>query len=149
ASDQGGLAADGLQLVAGDSTIRGLVFENFAAAIIGGTYANGTLTPDGGDVIQGNFIATDVTGTRPAHWRTGIELGGLPNLIGGTTPETRNLVSGNVFDPIILNGSNNQIEGNLIGTDVTGTFSLPNFNGITVEGDDNTIGGTTAAARNI
>jgi CSLREA domain-containing protein len=108
ASDHGGLAPNGLQLVAGDSTIRGLVFEHFAAAIIGGTNPNGTLTADGGDVVQGNFIGTDVSGTLPAYCGDGIELGGSHNLIGGTTPEARNLISSNVFDSIILNGSNNQ-----------------------------------------
>ena len=46
--------------------------------------------------------------------------------------------------------SNNLIAGNLIGTDVTGTKSLGNRYGIqVVDGSSNTIGGTTAGARNI
>src|SRR5207253_3247541 len=47
-------------------------------------------------------------------------------------------------------GSGNQIAGNFIGTDVTGTAALGNHNaGIAVFGPNTTIGGTTVAERNV
>src|SRR5262249_12427409 len=46
--------------------------------------------------------------------------------------------------------SNNGIEGNFLGTDVSGTEARPNFFGVlVVEGSANRIGGPTAAARDV
>ena len=53
---------------------------------------------------------------------------------------------------LILNSSNNTIAGCFIGTDATGTTALPNaLNGvgIAISSSKNTIGGTTASARNV
>ena len=46
--------ADGLQLYAGNSTVRGLVINGFTSGI--------TVSSAGGNVIEGNFIGTDATG---------------------------------------------------------------------------------------
>ena len=49
--------------------------------------------------------------------------------IGGTTALTRNIISGNDGDGISLGTGNNAlVEGNYIGTDVTGTRPLGNRN---------------------
>ena len=48
------------------------------------------------------------------------------------------------------NFGNNRIEGNYIGTDVSGTLARPNgINGIAIDSDNNIIGGTVAPARNL
>ena len=53
-----------------------------------------------------------------------------------------------VADGIIVTGDSNRLEGNLIGTD--GTQDLGNDDaGIEITGDANTVGGKTAAARNV
>lgn len=44
---------------------------------------------------------------------------------------------------------NNTIEGNFIGSDTTGTQSFPNFSAVWILGDNNLIGGTSNAARNL
>ena len=49
-----------------------------------------------------------------------------------------------------VTGNNNIISGNYIGIDPTGTINKANSQtGIYISGDDNTIGGTTAASRNV
>ena len=50
---------------------------------------------------------------------------------------------------ILIGSDNNIIEGNFIGTDTTGVLSFPNFSAIRITGDNNLIGGTTNAARNL
>lgn len=142
-SDFKGPAVYGLRLPAGGDTIRGLVIDGFTQAIT--DLGSGS----GGDVIQGCFIGTDATGTRSTVSGDGIGLGGSNNLIGGTTPDARNVISGNRGAALTLSGSNNVVEGNFIGTDVTGTLRLPNGSGISIRGDHNTIGGTASGARNL
>ena len=109
------------------------------------------------NTIQGNFIGTDVTGTVALGGSAAgvlVGSGGAANnnIIGGTAAGAGNLISGNGTGIRITSGSTGtQIQGNLIGTDVTGTVALGNtFNGIIFQsGSNNTIGGTTVAARNV
>ena len=110
--------------------------------------------------VQGNFIGTDITGTVAlGSPNIGLSLNsGVSNtLIGGltTAPGTPpgNLISGNNGNSGVTlgqDGSGNVIQGNIIGADITGTQPLGNFpGGLTINGHDNTVGGTTANARNI
>ena len=72
-----------------------------------------------GNVIAGNFIGTDVTGTQVPGNYEGVRLSEASNnTIGGTTAGLGNLISGNTYGIDIGDGSatNNQIEGNLIAT---------------------------------
>lgn len=83
--------------------------------------------------------------------------GGTGNVLGGTVAGARNVISGNASGGTqgavsIFNGtSNTVVQGNYIGTDITGTLDLGNLgSGVEVLGGlNNTIGGTTAAARNV
>ena len=117
------------------------------------------------NVVQGNYVGTDVTGSAAlgngnGASGDGIDVGqigtGPSNVtIGGTTPGAGNVISANSFQGILLfndlNGVN--VQGNLIGTDATGHVSLGSqvvgiFINTTSPGAA-TIGGTTAAARNV
>ncbi len=110
-----------------------------------------------GVVIQGNYIGTDPSGTRRVPNQShGILTYADGGLIGGDGSGAGNLISGNgVAGILVQGGSANSIQGNRIGTDVTGTLPLPNaFFGIDVQFGfqipvDNVIGGTTAAAGNV
>ena len=115
------VAGDGLYITAGNSTVRGLVINLFAG--------NGIrLETNGSNVIEGNFIGTNVAGTVAAgNLDRGVFIQSGSNTIGGTTPAARNLISGNDrWGMEIRSGSANYVLGNLVGTDVTGTADLGN-----------------------
>ena len=60
----------------------------------------------GNDVI-GNFIGTDITGLlRRGNQKEGVFVSGATdNVIGGTTPAARNLISGNTNAGLVINGA--------------------------------------------
>jgi RTX calcium-binding nonapeptide repeat (4 copies) len=75
--------------------------------------------------VQGNFIGADASGTMPIPNLRGVVIyDGSNNLIGGSSASARNIISGNgaAFD---LRGNGNRIQGNYIGTDVSGLVGLP------------------------
>ncbi len=148
-----GTEVNGLLITAGSSTVRGLVINRFV-----GTFPLGSgirLETNGGNVIEGNFIGTDVTGTAALPNSFGVSVGfsASNNIVGGTTPGAENVISGNNSIGVVLFGSGttgNLVQGNFIGTDVTGTVALPNSFGVSISGaPNNTIGGTSVGARNI
>lgn len=102
-----------------------------------------------GNTIQGNLIGTDVTGTSKVPNQIGIRaLGGTHTLIGGLTPEARNVISGNLLYAVIFSGNGSKLQGNFIGTDITGTLALGNGQGV-FSGNQALIGGTVPEARNV
>jgi large repetitive protein len=129
-----------------------------AGNVISGNVSYGISITDVGDsnnLVQGNFIGTDVTGTVTiVNGGTGVELvsGTNGNTIGGTTAGAGNLISGNLGGGVLLGSSTffNRVEGNLIGTDVTGTRALGNalFGVGILNGTANTVGGTGPGAGN-
>ncbi|OFY87976.1 MAG: hypothetical protein A3F72_08375 [Bacteroidetes bacterium RIFCSPLOWO2_12_FULL_35_15] len=87
------------------------------------------------NVLTGNKIGTNAAGTDTVPNQIGVILGGGTkyNTIGGTTAADRNIISGNRFDGIEIADvftSYNDIKGNYIGTDITGTLALPNYIGV-------------------
>jgi titin len=142
----------------------GLAIYNASNTLVGGTdpgtgnvisgngrgvYAQGTT----GGVFQGNYVGTNPTGTAAMrNFVIGLDIIGSDNLIGGTTAAARNLISGNTTTGVTINGSSNRVQGNYIGTDVTGTRALPNGTGVDSQGSGMTgglIGGTDPGAGNL
>jgi parallel beta-helix repeat protein len=123
------------------STLRSLGLVN---AAVNGVTVNG----GGGMLIAGNFIGLHLDGTTPAaNGGNGLDLiGSSGNTVGGTAAQDRNVISANLFNGIRVGGSSrNQILGNYIGTDATGTLDRGNGrNGIlvTAGATSNTIGGS-------
>lgn len=112
--------------------------------------------PASNNLVIGNFIGTDVNGTAAlGNSFSGVRINGCSNnTVGGTTAGTGNLLSGNAGDGVAILGAaatGNQVIGNFIGTDVNGTADVGNLlNGVEIIGSSgNTVGGTTAGARNI
>jgi hypothetical protein len=142
--------ADGLNITAGGTTVRGLVINRFGRNGI-------ALSTNGGDIIAGNFIGTDSTGTlNRGNSASGVLITTTDNTIGGDTVDARNVISGNSQNGITLDGnsgvtSGNVIQGNIIGLDASGSSALGNLiDGISTDlASDTQIGGTTAWDRNI
>jgi hypothetical protein len=142
-----GSGASALSLSAGNSTVKGLVINRFGGFGIG-------LQVNGNNVIAGNYFGLNSAGT------TSLPIGGVSvyvttsgNMIGGTTPAERNVISGVTNRGISFSGSNatgNLVKGNYIGMDATGNNPIGNTSGISFDNaSGNTIGGTTPAERNL
>jgi len=148
-----GTSSDGLNVTAGGSTIRGLIINRFYGAGLS------IQAPGSSNVIQGNYIGTDRTGTiSQGNGRATTRMGGVlvqgssGNVIGGTNSAHRNVISANGGTGIYLhNSSGNTVQGNRVGTCVSGMTALGNTtNGIGLyNAGGNLIGGTSAAARNV
>ena len=144
----------GLTITAANTTVKGFVINRFTGDGIDLTGSGAT-----GDVIQDNYIGTSVTGTTAfivPNAGEGIKISGgaSNNTIGGITANSGNVISGNTGDGVEITGSGttgNIVEGNLIGTDYTGTTAFANGgNGVFVStASNNIIGGSTTAARNV
>ncbi len=106
------------------------------------------------NVVVGNYIGLDATGTRAVtnvKWGVNIE-NAHSNTIGGTAAGAGNVISGNGYDGIQLAGvaSHNTIVGNLIGLNAAGNASVSNVGwGIRCRAPENTIGGTNPGSRNV
>ena len=149
--------ANGLSLLGPDSSgsdssnsvIRGLVVNNFHVT---GISAAGT-----GNTIEGNFVGTDPSGTEKEGNFDGVRVVGTNNLVGGTSPAARNIISGNGENGIVVGPdfdrnslSRNKVWGNYVGTQKDGTKPLGNASrGVWVWGSSgNTIGGLKSEKAN-
>jgi hypothetical protein len=134
----------GLDIPAGSSVVRGLVITGFNDAI--------TLRGSGGgNTVAGNLLGMLANGTAaPNNFGVAIR-SSANNVVGGVTAGDRNVLSGNVGPGVHIDGNSNTVEGNYIGTDRSGTVAVPNNTGVVISSNStgNTIGGTTAAARNV
>jgi hypothetical protein len=156
-----GQFTSGLIFNAGNSTIRGLVINRFPATGISFAFGD-----PGGNLISGNFIGCNSDGTTALPNGTGgLYFNRSPNnTIGGLTPAARNVISGNgqvgsgaSAPGIEIDGDQNTfvpgnvIQGNYIGVNAAGNAAIANQSpGIIIDFvTTTTIGGSTAAARNI
>jgi ELWxxDGT repeat protein len=137
----------GLVVQGGNSTIRGLALNRFSGDAL-------QLISDA-NVIVNNFIGTDATGTTAeGNGGNGVLIAGANNRLGGTGAGEGNVIAGNVFDGVSIEGaeaSNNVVTGNRIGIGVNGE-SLPNQgDGVLIRdsASGNTIGGLLTTAANI
>ncbi len=131
-----------------------------AGNVISGNTLNGVAieqTNDAFNLVAGNYIGTDLTGLRAvSNLLAGVVVQGVTNTIGGKNKGSGNVIAGNGQIGVWLLGTNgsakgNQVAGNLIGLDKTGTNILGNGNaGVEISGAAaNQIGGTASATRNV
>ncbi len=138
----------GLWLATGSdgSTVSGLAVGDCAGGAI--------VLSSSHDAVEGCYVGLKPDGTTAAPNLFGVDIyTGSNDTIGGTTPGSGNVISGNASMGMEIQGggSGNLVVGNFIGTDPTGKTAIPNqVYGIDISEDTaTTIGGTTPAARNV
>jgi titin len=148
--------SDGITIAdAGSNLIGGTV--SGAANVISGNLGNGVLLYGGamGNLIQGNYIGTDVSGRAAlSNALAGVLIESAGNTVGGLADGARNVISGNGLDGVWLaaaGATSNFVTGNFIGTDITGTSPLANARGGVGISDasGNTVGGSSQGAGNV
>jgi hypothetical protein len=145
--------------VDGNVGARNLISGNIEGVEISGL-------PIDGVTIEGNFIGVNATGTAALpNFGSGIDANnGVPGItnivIGGTAAGAGNVISGNGSNGVVLSVLSATVQGNYIGTNAAGTAAIPGGlagdAGLALEIGGNegpnvqiTVGGTTAAARNV
>lgn len=135
-----------------------------ARNVISGNNGNGlrlgNLSSTIGVIVQGNYIGTDKNGTTDlGNSGDGVRAGfsgGSGTIIGGSAAGSGNVISGNGGSGLSFGSSSGSfnglvVEGNRIGTDLTGNIDLGNDNrGVRFDGFINSrIGGTSDGSRNV
>lgn len=136
----------GLSFTADGNIIKGLSIRSTQGAALGFDFSDN-------NVVQGNFLQVKASGIETGNTgNSGVRLvSSSNNKVGGTTKADRNLIVGGVYI-IGPDATNNDVQGNYIGTDYTGTTKLDTWGlGVEVSGDaqNNTIGGVSSTARNL
>jgi len=140
----GGTMAGARNLIAGNTQGR---IANFDDQDGDGIYILGIGAK--GNTVQGNFVGVNLAGTQrlsnpDATNGVSVVSGASNTLVGGVAVGARN-----VLGLVHIDGSNNQVQGNLIGVNATGTATLGTATSSTLSGTRNVVGGTTPAAANL
>ena len=131
----------------GGAAVRGLIINRYSA--------NGVQFLDtGGNTLAGCYIGTNAAGTAAsANGGIGLNVFNSPaNTIGGTAAGAANLISGNTSHGVSVTGTSSAqtLQGNTIGLNAAGSARLANgAMGVLLDASGATIGGTSAAARNV
>jgi len=130
----------------GTNTFRGLSVIRWATL--------GMFLDSGVSTVEASYIGLNSAGVAAPN-ALGIQVGGIGHTIGGTAPGAGNVISGNANKGIWIRqdqgGSGTIVQGNLIGTDPTGTAAIPNASaGLDItDSVNNVVGGSSPAARNV
>ena len=157
----GGNEGHGISVVDSDSNAIGGTAPGEGNLVSGNAKSGISVSGSQGVSIRGNRVGTNAAGDAAVANATGIDIhAGEANVVGGQSSEARNVVSGNGVG-ILLRSNRSIVEGNYVGTDISGTAAIPNRTGIRTEGPrpnpalaeeelvGAVIGGATAASRNI
>lgn len=141
------------------NTVGGTLASN--RNVISGSLYQGLVIRDPGtsnNTVSGNYIGLSGAGTAalPNTW-SGIQIfgGAQSNRIGGSTPLTMNIISGNARQGVAIsdtNTSGNVVDGNYIGLNPAGTASIPNgWAGVDIFGgaSGNAVGAMASGVRNV
>jgi len=146
-----GNVSDGIENDSPGNTVGGT--SPGAANVIADNVGDGIDMSSTGNIVQANRIGTDAAGvTLIANGARGINVTGSNQTLGGTSAAASNVVSGNSLGGVIAKGLGPgiMIQGNYIGTDVTGSFGLANnLYGIEIRSPGMTVGGTASGSGNV
>jgi hypothetical protein len=150
---------NGIVISGGNSIVRGLSITGIPSRVYVGFPEDPPPPPpegdaiqlktNGGNLIEGNFIGLAPSGASTGHYTyRGIEALSSDNRIGGTAPESRNVISRQQL-AIVSGGDRTVVEGNYLGSDPSGFVVQNNGEGVLVRGDNVRIGGTATGAGNL
>ena len=157
-----GNGGSGVVVLGQGNTIGGTT--SGARNVISGNVLRGVFLSGSGNLVLGNFIGTTADGTAAVGSDgSGIWIEGANNVIGGPSAGAGNLISGNgpqhqgsgvLAGGVVISGAfatGNILQGNQIGTDVTGAMALPNYvTGVSiVDAPNSLIGGTEPGDGNL
>ncbi|MDQ6705617.1 MAG: hypothetical protein M3Z85_06600, partial [Acidobacteriota bacterium] len=142
----------GMHMFAANCSVRGISIQSFPWVGLAFLYADSN-----NNTVRACRLGLNNAGTGAAPNYQGIYIsdGANSNTIGGANAADRNVISGNTQYGVWIsspNSTGNVVLGNYIGTTADGSAALANaFGGVIVTdgSHNNTIGGTSAAARNI
>ena len=133
------------------STVRGLVLNRWSTSAV-------RIDQGGGNTVDGNFIGTDPTGMTivgASTWLLYLS-STSNNLIGGTTPAARNIVTGSEGGAgnnlLIEVASDNTVQGNYVGINAAGLAAVPTqmIDDVVISSTSGTtFGGTDPGAANV
>ena len=120
---------------------NGQAIRNVVAGGANGIFLQGS----SGKSARGNYVGTDATGTVVLGLtQQAMSVTGNDHTVGGPDPGDGNVLAGaDFYEGLLIGGSGHVVQGNFVGTDVTGTLDLGNHRiGINVSGTNIRIGGT-------
>jgi parallel beta-helix repeat protein len=101
--------------------------NTYGTSQYGNLFGDGVRLDVSTGTVQGNFIGTDRTGGHAVGNVNGLSVfGGSVLTLGGIGTGAGNLISGNPGFGVDLDGSTGKIQGNKIGSDVTGMTDVDN-----------------------
>ena len=159
---------EGLKIKRSNVVVRGLAINHISSIEVDGSQIGGsgitilstsTFQNVTNVIIEGNFLGVDASGSvKKGNDANGVHIFDADqNVIGGTVPAARNILSGNGNQSenktgvglAITGGNNNLIWGNFIGTNVLGNQNLGNSYGMFFTGINNELGGWQAGTGNV
>ncbi len=163
-SSAAGNGGSGIKIIAVPNNIiggttaaaRNIISANGQGKVFGGVEIDNAGAS--GNVIAGNYIGVDATGSVALGNSTAFGFGVIifnaanANIVGGLNAGAGNLISANGDGISVQAADSNILQGNLIGLNAAGNTALGNnFNGVTITGTamGNIVGGTSASARNV
>jgi hypothetical protein len=143
-------ATAGLVVQTNASTVAGVVVHNVPAAT-GRCGGVGICVLGNNNTIRGDYVGvgTNGAGALP-NAGDGVYVKGDGNWIGSAAVGDRNVVSSNGGNGVAVDGKDNHVVGDRIGTNAAGTAPLGNGrNGVRLDGGAGHVGGTAAGAGNL